>query len=197
MAKNYVKFAVKAFTCLSKGILRFGNDTYVSFSAELVGPGKVKLGRHVSIEPHARLCANGGRAYIEIGDHSTILPYALLKTNGGTIKIGAHCSVNDYSVINGLGGVTIGDHVHIASHVYIVSSEHDYNKLGTEDFSRDMLSQGVSIEDNVWIGAGAVVLDGVTIGTGSVIGAGAVVTKNIEPYSLAVGVPARVTKKIK
>ena len=58
-----------------------------------------------------------------------------------------------------------------------------------------MIGLGIKIEDDVWIGAGAIILDGVTIGRGSVIGAGAVVTKNIPPYSVAVGVPARVIKK--
>ncbi|MBA2748254.1 MAG: acyltransferase, partial [Tatlockia sp.] len=54
--------------------------------------------------------------------------------------------------------------------------------------------QGVVIEDNCWLGYGVKVLDGVTIGEGSVIGAGAVVTKDIPPYSVAVGVPAKVVR---
>ena len=56
-------------------------------------------------------------------------------------------------------------------------------------------ANGIKIEDDVWLGVGSTVLDGVTIGKGSVIGAGAVVTKNIPPYSVAVGVPANVIKE--
>jgi acetyltransferase-like isoleucine patch superfamily enzyme len=52
--------------------------------------------------------------------------------------------------------------------------------------------QGIVIEDNVWIGSKATILDGVVIGTGAVIGAGAVVTKSVPPYAIAVGVPARI-----
>jgi acetyltransferase-like isoleucine patch superfamily enzyme len=57
-------------------------------------------------------------------------------------------------------------------------------------------AEGIRIEDNCWIGAGAVVLDGVTVGRGSCIGAGAVVSQSIPPHSLAVGVPARVTRDL-
>jgi acetyltransferase-like isoleucine patch superfamily enzyme len=190
-----VKDHLKIITCLIKGIRTFRSGAYVSFSADLIQPGKISLGEGAVIEKNGRVYANRPGAKIEIGDYTTIYPYALLKANGGTIRIGEGCSVNDYCVLDGVGGITIGDDVHIAAHVVFVASEHDYAKLGRLDFSLNMTGKGIVIENSVWIGAGAVILDGVRIGTGSVIGAGAVVTKDIPPDSIAVGVPARVIRK--
>jgi len=192
---HYFKLWVKRMLCIFRRIGSLGLEVYVSPLAELKYPGRISLERGVVLEKHARLYANGENAQIKIGDYTTIYPYVLLKTNGGKIEIGKGCSVNDYSILYGYGGITIGDDVHIAAHTVIIASEHDYSRLGNPDFSKDMLGKGVKIENNVWIGANAVILDGVTIGRGSVIGAGAVVTKDIPPDSIAVGVPARVIKK--
>lgn len=190
-----LKLAGKSFTCLIKGFRKYGKNAYVSPLAEIVNPRRIVLGESVTLERHARLTANGKNSSIKINEGTTIFPYALLKANGGKIEIGRGCSVNDYAIIYGYGGVVIGDDVHIASHAVLVASEHDYQKLGTVNFSLDMQGRGIKIENSVWIGAHAVILDGVTIGTGSVIGAGAVVTRDVAPYSIAVGVPARVIKK--
>ncbi|MDD5237326.1 MAG: acyltransferase, partial [Candidatus Omnitrophica bacterium] len=140
---------------------------------------------------------NGKDASVEIGDFTTLSPYALLKSDGGSIRLGKYVSIHDYCVLYGYGGITIGNDVHIAAHTVMVASEHKYEKLGSPDFSIDMEGKGIKIEDNVWIGARAVILDGVTIGTHAVIGAGAVVTKDIPAYSLALGVPARIAKDLR
>lgn len=195
MKSDPIKLAVKRISCVIKGIGRAGADTYVSPRASVKHAGRIKLGEGVTLEPKSRLIANGENASISIGDHTTIYPYALLKTNGGKIDIGAASSVNDYCVLYGSGGIAIGPDVHIAAHVVIVASEHDYTKLGGPDFSRDVGGRGVKIEKSVWIGTRAVVLDGVTVGTGSVIAAGAVVTDDVPPNSIVAGVPARVIKK--
>ncbi len=195
MNKDPFKLLVKRISCIIKGIGRAGEDAYASPRSSVRYAGRVTLGKGAVLEPKARLVANGEGASISIGDYTTIYPYALLKTNGGRIEIGEASSVNDYCVLYGSGGITIGPDVHIAAHVVIIASEHDYSKLGSNDFSKDVGGRGVKIEKSVWVGARAVILDGVTIGTGSVIGAGAVVTEDIPPYSIAVGVPAKVIKE--
>lgn len=190
-----MKSLFKALACSIRGLRDFSEDSYVSLLAELRYPGRVSLGKGAVLEHHARLCANGTGASISIGDYTTIYPYALLKTNGGAIRIGEDSSVNDYAVLHAKGRIEIGRDVHIAPHAMLIAAEHDYSLLGRSDFSSRMEGKGIMIHDSVWIGAGAVVLDGCTIGEGTVIGAGAVVTADIEPYSVAVGVPARVIKK--
>ena len=191
-----LKKAAKGFCCFLKGLRGCGSNAHVSLWAEIKNPGRVFLGSDASIQAHARLLVNGDNSFIKIGRGTTIFPYALLKANNGKIEIGQFSSVNDYTVIDGCGGVVIGDDVHIATHVVMVASEHDYRKLGSLEFSLNMEGRGIRIENSVWIGAHAVILDGVRIGTGSVIGAGAVVTKDIPAHALAVGVPARVIKTL-
>ncbi|MBN1527384.1 MAG: acyltransferase [Candidatus Omnitrophica bacterium] len=191
-AKLFAKWLISA----PRGA-RLANGAYISPLCELRGARRITLGGGAVLERYARLYANGKNARITIGDGTTIYPYALLKANGGTIEIGSHSSVNDYSILYGYGGIRIGSGVHIAAHTVIVASEHDYEKLGTPRFSVDMRGKGIVVEDNVWIGANAVILDGVTIGTYSVIGAGAVVSESIPPYSIAVGIPAKVVRKWK
>lgn len=91
--------------------------------------------------------------------------------------------------------VVIGDNVLIASDVFIIDYNHGMSPLCENYLDNPLLiSEGVFIEDGVWIGNNVVILPGVTIGKKSVIGAGAVVTKSIPAYSLALGSPARVVK---
>lgn len=92
------------------------------------------------------------------------------------------------------GGVKIGNGVRIAAHCVIVPSNHIYSDPNEYIYKQGMSCKGITIEDDVWIGAGVKVLDGITIAKGCVIGANAVVSKSTEPYGIYVGVPA---KKIK
>ena len=78
--------------------------------------------------------------------------------------------------------------------VKIVAVDHVYDDPQRPIREQGITAQGIVIEDDVWLGAGATVVDGVTIGRGSVIGAGAVVTTDMPPYSIAVGIPAKVVK---
>ena len=90
-------------------------------------------------------------------------------------------------LVNSQSGITIGDHVDIASEVMIWTSQHD---IYSEDFHP--IEQEVIIDDYVFIGPRAIVLPGVKIGKGAVVAAGAVVTKNVEERQIVAGVPAKV-----
>ena len=103
------------------------------------------------------------------------------------LRIGARVSINAFVHIWALGGVTIGDDTLIASHVSITALTHDPRaKL----FSASIQSRPIVIGRNVWIGTHAVILPGVTIGDGAIIGAGAVVTRDVAPGAVVVGIPA-------
>ncbi len=97
--------------------------------------------------------------------------------------------------IAGPGDIKIGKDCLIAAHSGIFANNHIYSDPTQLIMSQGVTRQGIVIEDDCWLGSGVKVLDGVTIGRGSVVGAGAVVTKNIPPFSIAVGVPARVIKR--
>jgi acetyltransferase-like isoleucine patch superfamily enzyme len=90
--------------------------------------------------------------------------------------------------------VHIGDGVYTGTHVQIAAVNHVYSDPDKFIKDQGITAQGIRIEDDVWLGSTVVVVDGVTIGKGSVVGAGAVVTKDLPPYSVAVGVPAKIVK---
>ncbi|WP_198133802.1 acyltransferase [Anaeromyxobacter dehalogenans] len=107
------------------------------------------------------------------------------------LRIGLRTSINRGTILNCGGGITIGDDVLIGPDVIVYSQNHNY-----KDASRLVAEQGYSfapvvIGDDVWIAARAVILPGVELGRGAVVASGAVVTKNVPPYTLVGGVPAR------
>ncbi|WP_318484299.1 CatB-related O-acetyltransferase [Photobacterium leiognathi] len=111
--------------------------------------------------------------------------------------IGKYCYIGKNVYIT---KAQIGNYTSIANNVLIGQGEHDYNKISTSslfynDEYEELTKESCIVGNDVWIGAGVIVLRGVTIGDGAVIGASAVVTKDIPPYSVACGVPARVIKK--
>lgn len=119
------------------------------------------------------------------------------------IEFGNNVQVNDYVHIAAVASVKIGNNVLIASKVFI--TDHNHGNYGIDEGphsnpfippdKRPLTKHEVVIEDNVWIGEFVSVLPGVTIGEGSIIGSMSVVTKTIPPYSIAVGIPAKVIKK--
>ncbi|MBB4121346.1 acyltransferase [Martelella radicis] len=121
-----------------------------------------------------------------LGPTSYIAGYAVVR---GDIKIGADCTVNAYACL--AGKVSCGNHVRIASHAQIMGFNHGYEDPDVPISRQPHESRGIIIEDDVWIGANVVVLDGVRIGRGAVIAAGATVTRDIPPYMIAGGVPAK------
>lgn len=118
------------------------------------------------------------------------------------IRIGTDVAINDYVHIGAIESVSIGDRVLIASKVFI--TDHDHGCYGKGDVQSDprippgerqLFSSPVVIEEDVWLGESVSVLAGVRIGKGAIIGAMSTVTKDIPPYSIAVGSPAHVIKK--
>ncbi|MBF0292165.1 MAG: acyltransferase [Nitrospinae bacterium] len=107
------------------------------------------------------------------------------------IVAGTRLGVNSETYINGVGGIEFGNNVLIGSNVTISSGEHPIEGIEPSIFSRVVIPKKIVINDDVWIGAGAVIMPGITLAKGSVIGANAVVTKNTEEYSVNVGVPAK------
>jgi len=113
--------------------------------------------------------------------------------NPKKISVGCNVSMNEGLFIGGSEKVTIGDWVHISPYVCINTGGLN---IATFRSSRKHFYLPVIIEDGVWIGSNALINPGVRLGHDCVIGAGAVVTKDIPPYAVAVGVPARVIRTL-
>jgi lipopolysaccharide O-acetyltransferase len=144
----------------------------------VVGGRAIVIGARTEIWPQARLEAMNshlGDVRIRIGDGVVIQP---------GIHIGAAVSVQ------------IGDGAMIASRVYITDHDHDFrNPDDPAVTNRRVIARPVDIGRHVWLGEGVMVLKGVTLGDHCVIGAGSVVTRDVPPYSVAVGVPARIVSR--
>ena len=111
------------------------------------------------------------------------------------LEIGKKCSLNQGCNINAAGGIIIGNNVRIAAYTVMNSVDHIYYDKSTDIKDQGYIKGKIIIEDDVWIGAGVKINKGITIGKGSVIGAGSVVTKDIPPFSVAAGVPAKIIKE--
>ncbi len=129
-----------------------------------------------------------------LGDHSVVESYACINNAVGDVIIGDHTRIGLHNTI--IGPVTIGSHVNLAQGITVTALNHNFDNPQLRIDEQGVSTHPVTIGDDVWIGANAVVLPGVTIGSHSVIAAGAVVTKDIPPHSLAAGVPATIKKKL-
>lgn len=149
--------------------VRFGTDVIIR------GADRIRSGKNVFLDHRAYLNCNTREGYITLGDNVEVGPYTILW--GG-------------------GGIEIGSNVHIGTHVHITSMEG--NQIGADvrdpNTPLSITRAGVTIGDHVLIYSHAVIVPGVTIGHHAAVGAGAVVTKDVPPYALVAGVPARVVR---
>jgi acetyltransferase-like isoleucine patch superfamily enzyme len=149
-----------------------------------------------------------GRRWIVLGPGFTsgrglrIDALGVASTREPLIRVGSNVAMNEYVHIGAVESVTIGDRVLIASKVFI--TDHDHGCYGKGDIHTDpriapgerpLIASPVVIEDDVWLGEFVSVLAGVRIGKGAIIGTLSTVTRDIPPYCIAVGSPARVIKK--
>jgi maltose O-acetyltransferase len=114
--------------------------------------------------------------------------------HGERIRAGSALGINSGTYINGIGRITFGDNVLIGSNVTISSGQHPIDGILPPVFHRQSIPRPISIGNDVWIGAGAVILPGITLADGTVIGANAVVNRDTQPYGIYVGVPARLIR---
>ena len=131
----------------------------------------VVYGKDVHVQWSVRLFSP--HRHIRFGDH---------------VGIGAHCTINT--------DVEIGNHVMLAAHVGLVAKDaHTPDLVGTSMYESPRGDRyRIVIEDDVWIGFGAIVLSGVTIGRGAIVAAGAVVAKDVPPYAIVANPPAQIVR---
>jgi len=176
------------------GISAIENGVRIRFASKLsLGPGV-----YIDEGVYLHACPRG----IEIGANTYVMHHAELHVynfrdlpNAG-IRIGKNCLISEFNVLRGQGGITIGDNVYTAPLVQLLAVNHVYHDPTRPIIQQGITAQGIIVEDDCWIGAGAIILDGVRIGRGAVVAAGAVVARDVPPHTLVGGVPARILKTI-
>ncbi len=166
--------------------LRFGNN--------------VQLGNGVYLDQNVYLhaCPNG----IQIAENTIIMYGSVLHVynfrdlpNAG-IKIGHDSLIGEYNVIRGQGGINIGNRVYTSPYTQIIAVNHVFDDPNQPFINQGITAEGIVIEDDVWLGSGSIITDGVHIGKGAVIAAGAVVTEDVQAFTVVGGVPARMIRTI-
>ncbi len=128
-----------------------------------------------------------------IGDNSTIEDFSTINNGVGDVIIGYGTRIGLSNVI--IGPVTVGNNVIFAQNIVLSGLNHGYEDINIPPRLQKVTVSPIIVEDDVWIGANAMVAAGVTIGKHSVVAGGSVVTKNVPPFSVVAGNPAKLLKK--
>jgi len=178
---------IEGLLAIEKGVrIRFADQVRLASGVYLdegvylhACPGGIKIGQNTLIMHHAELHVYNFRD----------LPHA-------AIEIGRDCLIGEFNVLRGQGGIEIGDRVYTSPFVQLAAVNHVFTDPTRPFVEQGITAQGIAVEDDVWIGAGAIITDGVHIGRGAVVAAGAVVTGDVPAHTVVAGVPARVVKTI-
>ena len=168
-------------------------ETRPRWFVRLLAPIYQHRGKHSVIHRSARMDTPPYRIF-SLGDYSVIESFACINNAVGDVMIGNHTRIGLHNTI--IGPVDIGSHVNLAQGITVTALNHNFDDTEKRIDEQGVSTKPVTIEDDVWVGANAVILPGVTIGNHCVVAAGAVVTKDVPPHSLVAGVPAKVIKQI-
>jgi acetyltransferase-like isoleucine patch superfamily enzyme len=163
------------------------NEEQALCQQELAKHFDVRFGQNAFVSPEAQLY---GIKKLFLGAETFIASGCLIRE--ADIIAGDYCSFNTGAYLQ--GSITMGDYVRIAPNANIIAMNHNFEDISKPISAQGLSHKGIVIEDDVWVGAGATVLDGITVGAHSIIGAGAVVTKNVPPYSIVAGNPAKIIR---
>ena len=168
-------------------------ETRPRWYVRLLAPLYQHRGKHSVIHRSVRMDTPPYRQFW-LGDYSVVESFACINNAVGDVFIGDHTRIGLQNTI--IGPVTIGSHVNLAQGITVTALNHNFENAEKHIDEQGVSTTPVTIEDDVWIGANAVILPGVHIGNHCVVAAGAVVTKDVLPHSLVAGVPAKVIKQI-
>ena len=168
-------------------------ETRPRWFIRMLAPLYQHRGKHAVIHRSARMDTPPYRKF-SLGDYSVIESFACINNAVGDVIIGDYTRIGLHNTI--IGPVTIGNHVNLAQGITVTALNHNFADPNKRIDEQGVSTTPVVIEDDIWIGANAVILPGVTIGHHSVVAAGAIVTKDVPPHSLVAGVPAKIIKQI-
>jgi acetyltransferase-like isoleucine patch superfamily enzyme len=189
-----VRAAAYRLILTMKGAAAFERGVRIRFASHVI----VEHGAYIDQGVYLHACPAG----IKVGRHSLVMHGSVLHVYNfrnlphAGIWIGEHSLIGEYNVIRGQGGVTIGNRVYTSPMVQLVAVNHVFDDPSRPFIEQGITARGITIEDDVWIGSGAIVTDGTTVGKGAVVAAGSVVTRDVPPHTVVGGSPARVLRQV-
>ncbi len=178
----------------SQGIVFLGSYSKIKFTR------KLSLGKTVTIGSNVKINALSKKGVV-IGNNVSILDNTIIECTGVIrnlgegLVVGNNVGIAQNCFIQVRGNVTIGNNVIFGPNVKVFSENHIFEDINIPIKDQGETRLDLIIEDDVWVGTNSTILGGVTIGKGSVIAANSLVNKNVEPYSVVGGVPAKLLKK--
>jgi acetyltransferase-like isoleucine patch superfamily enzyme len=170
-----------------------GRNVVFGQNVVLRHPHKIHLGDDVVIDDNCLLDAKGETNHgIRLGNGVFLGRNSILSCKNGDIELGDRANVGFNCEIFSASQVRIGANVLVAAYAYVIGGDHDFADPSKSVLEQTRRSQGVSVGDGAWIGAGAKILDGVSIGEAAIVGAAAVVRDHVAARTIVAGIPARV-----
>jgi len=160
----------------------------------------IRAGRDLNLEEGCQIMGLSKRGIVfgercTVGRFAQIAPTGILGGPAGEgLRLGDNSNIGHYAWIGCSGYIDIGARVLMGPRVNLLAENHNMDSAGVPIKSQGVTRESIIIEDDCWLGAGSSVLAGITIGHDSVVAAGAVVTKDVPPYSVVGGVPARLVR---
>jgi len=169
-----------------------GRGSHIGRNVTLRGVKNIRLGKQVHIDDHCVIDARGSGT-ITIGDHVLISRNTIIRCRGENITIGEHSDIGANCIISTDSTLSIGHHALIAAYVYVCAGgNHRFDRCDIPILQQGFIKKGgVTIGDDVWIGAHSSIFDGVTIGSSTVIGAHSMVNRSLPARHVCFGSPAK------
>ncbi|MBE9177118.1 acyltransferase [Oculatella sp. LEGE 06141] len=176
-------------------LAKLGSAVDIAPGVELIQAKGIEMGNNIRLHRDVRIMSLGQNSTIRLKNLAHLDRGVDIRTHhSGEIEVGENSYIGPYTCLSG-DLIKVGNNCMVASHAGLYANNHNFDDPDRLICQQGSSYKGIVIEDDCWLGSGVRVLDGVTIGRGSVVGAGAVVTRDIPPYSIAVGVPAKVVSQ--
>lgn len=174
---------------------RVGRGVFFGANVALRHPHKIHLGDNVVIDDNCVLDAKGdNNKGIFIGNDVFVGRNSVLYCKDGDIYIDDNVTIGYCCDVMSANVVKMGKNILIAAYCHLHGGGHSFDRLDIPIRDQERSGKGIVLEDGVWLGSKVTVLDGLSVGRDSIVGANAVVSRNIPPRSIAVGVPAKVIR---
>jgi acetyltransferase-like isoleucine patch superfamily enzyme len=170
-----------------------GRNVVFGQNVVLRHPHKIHISDNVVIDDNCLLDAKGStNRGITIGSGVFVGRNTILSCKDGDIELADGANIGFNCEVFSASRVRIGKRVLMAAYSYVIGGDHDFSDPSISILDQSRKSDGVTVGDGAWIGAGAKILDGVAVGDHAIVGAGAVVRDSVAASAIAVGVPARI-----
>lgn len=183
--------------------LRFGKSSGLVLCerhVRIIHGSYISAGNKLNLEEGCEVVGVSKQGVV-FGDRCTVGRYAVIRPSnvlldeaGEGLRLGNNSNIGAYSYIGCSGFIEIGNNVMMGPRVNLMAENHNFSETYIPMKVQGVTREFIKIEDDCWLGVGSTVLAGVTVGKGSIVAAGAVVSKDVPPYSIVGGVPAKIIK---